>query len=316
LFDIYQGELSPKISDVIKIGGVVQNLTGATVKFRMRAELSATLKVDASALLAADPTTGGVSYSWAGTDTDTAGDYLGWWVVTLSGGGQPQSTSEFPIRVNAHAPQSAALCSLLDVRAFLEIPPSDLSRDDKIGELIPDAAKAIQKETSRQFTYDAGPTTHRFQAYPSKRTADGAVVVDLNPYDLNTPTAVVLNAEVSPGTTLVADSQYTTQPTSKPDGVTTYLLLSPYQVLNSAVLQRFGFCYLDVTGSWGFTTVPNDIRRAATLTVASWVRSDVAQMGFPDAGNIPGYTPPMPGFYTIPPAALRLLNPYRRSQFF
>lgn len=101
-FVIFKGNRSPSIADTIKVNGAAFDLAGSTVKLKMRAEGSATLKVDASATVVSAPA-GTVRYDWANADVNTAADYVAWWEVTLPSG-KTQDTPEFDVTVAAHAP--------------------------------------------------------------------------------------------------------------------------------------------------------------------------------------------------------------------
>lgn len=63
--------------------GVAVNLTGATVKFKMRLASSRVTKVDASATIVT-AASGIVKYTWQTGDTDTAGNYEGEFEVTYT----------------------------------------------------------------------------------------------------------------------------------------------------------------------------------------------------------------------------------------
>jgi hypothetical protein len=108
LIVLYKSNRSPSVSDSIKVAGVAVDLTGATVRFRMRAENSATLAVDAVATIVGAPAGGNVRYDWAIADVAAAGDFVAWWSVTLASG-LVQDTSEFQVKISTtpQAPQTS-----------------------------------------------------------------------------------------------------------------------------------------------------------------------------------------------------------------
>jgi len=102
---IYQGNLSPAISDVLtNEDGSVVNLTGASLTFKMR-------RVDTGAIIAShaativDATAGKWSYQWQAGDTAIPGEFKAWLTVTPSGG-SAQDTPEFDVAILAHSPLS------------------------------------------------------------------------------------------------------------------------------------------------------------------------------------------------------------------
>lgn len=81
-FTIKEGDLLPELNAVLKDRNGVVDLTGATLRFHMRVPgSSGTGKVEAAATVVT-AATGAVKYVWAGTDTDTAGEYYGEFQVT------------------------------------------------------------------------------------------------------------------------------------------------------------------------------------------------------------------------------------------
>lgn len=244
---IYKDNTAPSVLDTIQIGGAPFDLTSSTVKFQMRAEGSSTLKVDAAATITT-AAAGEVRYDWVAGNVDTVGDYVAWWRVTTAG--KSQDTQEFAVYIVDHALPAGNLCTLGDVREYLQKPTSDTQQDQVLRSLISRASRLITRYTEREFTPTTG-ATREFR--PVGRT------ISLTPYDLRTVTSVTAD-----GTALTAGAGgYTLGPLPAYDGV--------YQNI------RFEQAFKSVTvvGDWGFPTVPEDVRQACITTVGIWARRDV-----------------------------------------
>jgi len=76
--------LPPLDAVLVDADDAVVDLTGATVKFIMRAPGAETAKVDATATVVT-PASGEVRYSWGANDLDTVGFYRGEFEVTTGG---------------------------------------------------------------------------------------------------------------------------------------------------------------------------------------------------------------------------------------
>jgi hypothetical protein len=199
------------------------------------------------------------------------------------------------------------LCSLADVRAALELPAADTSRDALIGTLITAASEAIMNETDREFAPTTASATRRFRV-------DG-LTVSLAPFDLRTVTTATLNPETASPATLTVATDYQLQPIGAPSGTYTSLTLSGFlaSLYASNTLYAFGYAMLDIAGAWGFPTVPLDVNRACVITVGSWLRKDISMLlaaGELDIGG--GLAPAFPATMEIPNAAKHLLGPFYR----
>lgn len=150
MFEIFKGEVSPSVADTIRINGVAEDLTGATVAFRMRPADASTLVVgkNATVVSAADGT---VRYDWQAGDTDTAGDYMAWWHVTLAAS-EPQDTPEFPIHIVEHVPSDAFATSYdLATRLGVELTTDQHERATALLEIASDLIRdATQQAGVRQ----------------------------------------------------------------------------------------------------------------------------------------------------------------------
>lgn len=251
---------------------------------------------------------GGVRYDWAAVDVDTPGDWLGWWRVTLPSA-LTQDTLEFPVEILEHADQTASLCTLADVREQLKMDANIRGDDPRIEVFIEVASQQIMKEYRREF---APATEASLRILTLRPNVLDAVFFD--PYDLRAATLVRLNPEEASPTTLVADTDYMLLPFGgDQDGVYTHMQLSGVG-FGSAINGSFGFSQIEITGDWGYETVPHPVRQACALTVISWLRRDVSGFATILADDIQSSAPDLPSNYSIPPAARRLLNPYRRKR--
>jgi hypothetical protein len=312
---MFQGNLSPSVSDTIKVGGVPFDLTGSSVKFCMRLRSSSTLKVNVAAVIVS-PTAGTVRYDWSGTDTDTAGEYVGYWSVTLPGG-KVQDTPEFAVYVQAHSLSTSnlALCSVQDVRDLVEINSTlDASRDPKIASLIPRASHMILQFCDRQFVPQEVNTIHTFPA---------DYLVDLAPWDLRTgpngttnPT-VSLNPEDGAGAiALTAGTDFALEPVENPEGVYKRLRITGLRVLLSSFQTNFGYAKVSVTADWGFAAIPLDVNMACARTVATWLSPRVASYGADDVSGDPSAGLPIgSSTWDLPRSVKVSLRQYRRSVF-
>jgi hypothetical protein len=206
------------------------------------------------------------------------------------------------------------LCSLADVRLALEL-GTDTSRDSLISQLVTVYSAAIVSELNRQFAPVEGstgtPVTHRF------KLPVGQLRLPLEPYDLQQVTSITVSPESSSPQTLTVTDQVIFQPVTKPDGVWTSMDISQF-VVATAVAQtafRFGYALIDITGVWGFPTVPDPVRQACILAVTSAMRRDIGAFGM-DIHEAEQYATGPQVSFGLPAASRKLLNNYRRDLVF
>lgn len=194
------------------------------------------------------------------------------------------------------------LCTLEEVKLALEL--TEVKRDDVIQMFITSASSAIQTYIeSRIVPVETG----------AKRFAWSGGGLDLMPYALQSATQVSLDPDGSP--TVLGASDYVFKPFVSTNGgyssLTFSSLVSP---VGSSTWQNFGVTFVEVTGTWGWATVPEDIKHGAIATVMSWLRKDTsgfAMRDLDDSGRELGASPVQ--VMNIPPAVKRLLDPYRRN---
>lgn len=199
-----------------------------------------------------------------------------------------------------------ALTTLADVKAFLQI--TTTVQDAPITALISPASKAIMKWCEREFAPANTVTTRTFVA----RRANAELLVDVNPYDLQSVSAVSIDSDQTNPYVLSTD-EWRLRPKPALDGVYQFVRLFPFGTSTGRVLWRNR--EVNVTGTWGFPAVPPDVAQAAILTIAIWRRQDVGAFGpsllvdDQQSATAPIF-PAAPG--QIPPGVRKLLMPWKR----
>lgn len=295
---IAKGTRSPSLTGTLTVDGAAFDLTGSTVKFKMRAVGSATLKVNATATVVS-AAAGTVRYDWAAADVDTAGDFLGWWEVTLLSA-KTQDHPEFAIEVQDHAQAAGLLAEVADVRQFLQKPTGDRDQDTAIANALAAASQLIHEHTGREIVcVGTNPVARLIEIGGYACTRD-IPVGDL----ASAPTAVsTIDAYGDTVETLtVADDIVALPLVRKPWQPITDLRIRP----SAASLSE---TYLmSVTGTWGFPVIPSFVRQACVVTVGIWMRRDI--QAFAATFNLDENRVERPR--ALPSAAKDLLLPIRR----
>jgi hypothetical protein len=161
----------------------------------------------------------------------------------------------------ASSPGAGALCTLEDVRSLMQMRDTDTEQDDIIEVLIAWASDEILRYTERELA-PAGstPQTRRFEIDLDTR------LLNLTPYDAQSVSAVVLDPDDDDDELEATD--WRLGPLPARDGV--------YRTLRLLTAQGTGRVEVDITGVWGFPAVPDPVRKAAAITVVTWLRRDVS----------------------------------------
>lgn len=189
------------------------------------------------------------------------------------------------------------LCTLDDVRNFLQKQTSDAGQDDTISELITRASRLILRYTEREFTPITASATRSFEW-------EGGGWLSLAPYDCTVVNSVA-RVLMDGSTVALSAVQWRAWPVPNPDGV--YTALRIY----GTVPQSVGIkpTVMQVTGAWGWPSVPSEVRAACVETVTTWMRRDVAAFSTTytiDEGRLERPE-------VIPSAAARKLDMFRRA---
>ena len=207
------------------------------------------------------------------------------------------------------------LCVVDDVKALMQkTGPNAGSQDTLIQTLITRASVKIMRDTGREFV-PGGPdqipytqTTRTFE-YPWGEQFPGEAFVDLRPYDLcavqSAPLAVAVDTD-QPSDIVLSTDEWRLWPQPATMGVFLGVKVFPLDV--SVGIVGWEKRQLQVTGDWGFPSIPFEVTQACAETVIHWVtaypaaRAAAAQ----DAAQVV-VTP-----RSLPMAAVDLLGPFRR----
>jgi hypothetical protein len=222
---------------------------GATVKLQMRAVESQTLKVDTGAVID-DAPNGLVHYNWAAADVDTAGYFVAWWRVTISG--QYEDTPEFLVWFDEHAPETSEYVSAAELKDAINMSDTTFP-DPVIQRAIRSASKTID-DLCWDAPFVAGT--------PGETRVYTAVSEDW----LRIDPMISLTSITAAGTALVAGTNYAII-----DGVV--------RSLNGYRFPRGTVNGVSVVGTFGWAAVPDEIV-SATIILATRIMRRVREAPF------------------------------------
>ena len=279
------GNLNPSITQtILNEDGTPHDLTGQTVRFRMRAIGAATMKVDQPATIVNPPGADGkVRYDWTGTDLDTAGEYLAWWQVTTTVGGKTQDVGEAIILVDEHGASPALYVEPEELKQLLDMSGTSYA-DPAVRRACQAASQIIELECDRRFWLDAAPTTRLY-------TPDQLRMLQIE--DLVTLTSLKIDRTGSGSFTEVwtAGTDFILEPQNAP----VWNPPQPYtQVRCRYLTSRYFPTYLEqsvqVIGIHGWLAIPEEIKTIATIIASKLlqrVRSapfGIVAVGGPETG--------------------------------
>lgn len=151
------------------------------------------------------------------------------------------------------------------------IDPRDTTQDDNIRFLINAFSDLAMRYSEREFVSSAvGSTTRTFPVSPIQVYGEAAGYVDFGRYDAQTVTGVSVNTQQPGSATVLDTTMYQPVPIEKWDGVYTGLNITGY-VIAPASLPGITVT-ADVTGTWGWPSIPDILIRDCVETVKTWLR--------------------------------------------
>ena len=158
------------------------------------------------------------------------------------------------------------LGSLDGVRTLLQKQDVEINQDGLIEQELERASWLIMERCGR-FLPTEDNADKRFVIEGGRRPA-GGYTLDLFPYYARAIDAVVVDPDgSSPQSLAVAD--FRARPVNALDGMYRYLKLPGATYAPETETE------VEVTGDWGFTTVPGTVKQACEITVVEWLRKDV-----------------------------------------
>src|SRR6185312_12925937 len=247
-----QGDTAITVTDTLTYSdGSAVNLSGASVKFVMRALTATNTTTNASATVT-NASTGAVSYSPTATDTANAGLFAANWLVTFSGG----AVEQFPtvgyltveIQQNLTTPGGASIVALGDVKDYLNLPATDRSHDGELLRFIDGVTPVVEHIT--------GPILQR--VYQNETYDGGGYFVSLR----HRPVIEVHSVVEYRGPIRY---ELTQVPTPDLGSIYSYMFEPPGRIVRRTVgggMVTFppGYDQVFVTYTAGFLTVPSNVR--------------------------------------------------------
>jgi len=136
-FVITSGDTAPRFEEELSYSNNEPvNLTGATVKFIMRAQTASEPKRLTGTVTISEPTKGKLYFTPSTADTAEAGNFMANWHVTFAGG----EVQSFPssgylwveVQQNLTTTGGATLVNLPELKSYLNIPANDRTHDTKL----------------------------------------------------------------------------------------------------------------------------------------------------------------------------------------
>ncbi len=169
----------------------------------------------------------------------------------------------------------ANIITIAEYKAMLGVQTADTRDDPQITALLPAASRAVRTFTGRQFEVNTGIATVRTFQH------DGTEMLDID--DCTAITGISTDSGVPGQSQALTSNEWTAMPQDDSD-VFYYVLLhgGPYHGMSPEMgftynLDRYELSHrypmLSVTATWGWTSLPDDVKLATALTISEMMSS-------------------------------------------
>jgi hypothetical protein len=257
---LWKDNLAPSVGYTVTIAGQPVNLTGATVKFRMRQIGSQAYVVDTDVVVT-DAANGVVRWDPVSADVDESNQYLGWFQVTYSNT-KTQDTPEFLVLIRAHTPISNTYVEIEELKSSTELTGTSFADMDLQNALVA-ASRTVDSATGRRFYPDIADQTRFY-------TANGLETIRIDDLVSLTSVETDINDDGTFEYLWTLDTDFVLEPrNAELDGL-------PFNEIRRLTAGIYGWpLYPDaikVTGRFGWATPPEAIKVATTILAARYVK--------------------------------------------
>lgn len=263
----FVGNQTPSIYATLTLSdGSVINLTGASVRFRMRPIGFTTLTVDQPATIDSAGQ-GTVHYDWQAADVANAGQFLCWWQITITG--KTQDVGETLIEFVPHG--------LATTKPMLYVEPEQLKElialdgtsyaDDAVLSACHAACRTIDQTCHRRFWLDADASQIRTYTPMMLRLLEIDDLFALTSVTIDRAGTGVYSETWTQGTDFILE----------PQDVPYDITPSPWERIRVRILRGKWLpvgieASVKVTGQFGWPVVPPDVVFCAAILAAKLLR--------------------------------------------
>lgn len=260
----YVGNQTPSITATLTSDGTTPiNLTGATVRFRMRPVGFSTLTVDQPATIVSAPA-GTVRYDWAAPDVANAGQFLTWWQITLAG--KTQDVGETLIQILPHGLTPQLYIEPEQLKELIALDGTTYA-DDAVLAACHAASRGVDLTCNRRFWLDTNANSVRTYTPSLLRVLEIDDLVQLTSLKIDRSGSGSYSETWTIGTDFILEPQ--NAPLDLPP--------SPYETVRVRLMRGRWLpieieASVQITGQFGWQSVPEEIQTCTGILASKMLR--------------------------------------------